>query len=401
MDKRLNEKKAPALARGNGSAHIGNTYDYLPEELKRIFAEAGEPAYRGLQVFEALHKQAVSSWQEATSISKSLRDSLTEEYPLDSFKLKSSLKGADGTIKLIFETKTKDLVEGVIIPAKYGPALCMSTQIGCPVGCSFCKTGQMGFSGNLSAGEIVLQFILAERYLKKPIESVILMGMGEPMLNFENVTKALEILTHTNGRQLSSRRITVSTVGFPREIRNLATRKHRYNIALSLQFTSDETRKKYIPVARKQPLQAIFDALEDYYSITSADVTLEYVLFEGINCSNHDARALSYLARWGFSRKINDPDYLVDFFSSGKHMQQLFTRESFKINLIPYNPIDTDYDDIGGRASSVFKSPSDDRILDFLNIIKRCGARVTLRKPRGRDIGAACGMLGRIDSNRK
>jgi 23S rRNA (adenine2503-C2)-methyltransferase len=363
-------------------------------EWEQVFSRLGEPKYRALQAFQAVHCTGIKSWNEATTFSKSLRESLEAEFPLNQTALKDSQKSSDGTRKLLIEVNGGGIVESVVIASKYGFSLCLSTQIGCPVGCVFCRTGRMGYDRNLTAGEIVSQFYIAEQFVKKPVDNVILMGMGEPMLNINSVLTALEVITHPTGRNLSPKRITISTVGYPKKIKDLATKKVKYNLALSLHFTDDEKRRLFIPSAAKQPLAEIFDALDDFSISTGAEITLEYVLMDGVNCTNHDARALAYLAQWGYKDEINNPDYLIDFFGQGTQKKPQISREAFKVNLLPYNPIELDPKDIKKTGIKKLSPPSEERTEEFCGLLLKFGVRATVRRSRGSDINAACGMLG-------
>ena len=369
------------------------------QEWQGIFEKIGEPSYRAVQAFEAIHKHRSKSWHEVSNLPSRLRDRLEIELPIARMKTAGALQSADGTVKMLFEPEPGSVIESVIIPTKYGPALCVSSQIGCPVGCLFCQTGQMGLGRNLTAGEIVSQFYAAEEHIDGVIESVILMGMGEPMLNVKNVDKALKLITHSKGRDMAARRITVSTVGYPKRIRELPKLGWKFNIALSLHFTSNLARRKFIPVSAKHPLQEIFESLETYHASTGADITLEYILLDGINTSAHDARALAYLSRWGWDDDVESPDSLLHFYRSGRYRSKPFSRDSFKVNLIPFNPINPNAKTLSKLAGDKLACPAEDKMEKFFMQIKKYGARVTLRRPRGRDIDAACGMLGKVGKN--
>lgn len=382
-------------AENNHAVALSDVFGALPDDWERFLTALGEPKYRATQAFEAIHKQKARTWQEVLTFPEMLRHKLEELAPLRGIKLAGALQSEDGTIKLLSEPEPDSIIESVIIPTKYGPALCISSQIGCPAGCLFCQTGQMGLLRNLTAGEIVAQFIEAEKHIGAPIESVILMGMGEPMLNVPSVDNALKVLTHPKGRALSAKRITVSTVGYPKRITGLPKLGWKYNLALSLHFTNNAQRKKFIPVSVAHPLRDIFYVLEEYHAKTKADVTLEYILLDGINASNHDARALAYLSRWGWDDQIEDPAYVSHFFKSGRFRSKPFVRDSFKVNLIPYNPINPNAKTLARLAGDKLVCPSEERMEEFFMQIKKFGARVTLRRPRGQDIGAACGMLGK------
>ncbi len=397
------EKIRPAEAVGNADksaepapdARISSALGILPGGWQTFFEEIGEPRYRAVQAFESLHKHGLAHWNDALTMPESLRRLLSEKAPIKRMAPSNALTSDDGTVKLLFEPEDDAVIESVIIPTKYGPALCVSSQIGCPVGCLFCQTGQMGLLRSLTADEIVSQFYAAEKHLSSKIETVILMGMGEPMLNVPNVDTALNILTHKKGRALSAKRITVSTVGYPKRIASLAKLGWKYNLALSLHFTSIELRKKYIPVSVAHHLRDIFYSLEEYHARTKADITLEYILLDGINDTPHDARALAYLSRWGWDDRIGDPAFVSQFFKSGRYRSKPFSRESFKVNLIPFNPISPNAKTISRLAGDRLLCPAEEKMEEFFMQIRKYGARVTLRRPRGRDIGAACGMLGK------
>ncbi|MEP0813780.1 MAG: 23S rRNA (adenine(2503)-C(2))-methyltransferase RlmN [bacterium] len=380
-----------------------------PESWRAYFDSIGEPKYRAKQAFAAVHAEKIDSWSGASTLPKPLRNRLEFEAPIVHLKLLREAKSADNTVKLLFEPEPGSLIETVLIPTRYGPALCMSSQIGCPVGCLFCQTGQMGLGRNLATEEIVSQFMQAEKYAGGELHSVIMMGMGEPMLNVEAVSNALAILTHPKGRHFSARRITVSTVGYPARIREMAERGWKYNLALSLHATNEATRNRLIPVSSKQPMSEIFEALESYQMASKSEITLEYILLDGINTSPHDARALAHLSRWGWRAEIEDEKWLKGFFARGARGAP-FTRDSWKVNLIPYNPTSPNAKTLKRLAGSpasqspaagpwTLRCPSDADMEAFAALVDRLGARVTLRKPRGRDIGAACGQLGKVGTN--
>lgn len=337
------------------------------EELQAYAEELGEPDYRGTQLFRWLYGQGVDDFSAMSNLPKSLRSRLAETARAPTPTQLSEQVSSDGTVKVIFRLPSGRRVESVLIPDfdETGDArrltVCVSSQVGCAMGCRFCATGKMGFHQNLTAGEIFDQVwqvneIARKRYDRR-ITNVVFMGMGEPMLNLDAVRRSIRILTHPKGMNLSWKRITVSTVGLARRIRDLADAPEKTHLAVSLHAPSDEQRKAIMPVSRseKTDLSALEDAIRYYYEETGRDVTYEYCLFDGVNDSDLDARRLAKISRWVPS----------------------------KVNLITYNPV---------PGTDFSRTPAG-RMDRFIQALVDEGVTVTVRRSRGEDIDAACGQL--------
>jgi 23S rRNA (adenine2503-C2)-methyltransferase len=329
----------------------------LPEELQRLAAGWGYPAYRGRQVFEWLHRKRVADWARMTSLPVALREQLASLGPALPLRVGQVLRSSDGTRKVQVLLDDGLAVETVLIPEGARLTQCVSTQVGCAVRCAFCRSGCDGLTRNLTAAEIVGQVHLAvAAYLPgEALRNVVLMGVGEPLHNLERVLRALEVLAHPGGLDLSSRRVTVSTVGIPAGIDRLGQAMGgAAALAISLHAADDGTRARLVPGA-KAPLAEIVAALRRYPLPQRRRFTIEYVLVDGVNDRPEDARALV----------------------------RLLSKLRVKINLLPLNPHDrTD-----------LCPPPEERVLAFQRILVDKGLSVFLRRRRGADIGAACGQL--------
>ena len=337
------------------------------KELQHALESLGEPAYRSRQIFMWLYQKGVFSFEEMTDLPRSLRTRLAERAILHPIELVRTQQARDKTIKCLFKLTSGAYIESVLIPdfkennEVHRLTVCVSSQVGCAMGCRFCATGMMGFHQNLTAGEIVQQVIqmnrLAHEHFGRRITNIVYMGMGEPLLNYDQVLKSVYILTHRQSLGLAPRRITISTVGLARRIKQLAEESVRPRLAVSLHAPVDEKRSAIMPVnrSRQTDLRALREALTYYYERTRQPVTYEYCLFQGFNDSPEDARQLARICRWVPS----------------------------KVNLIMYNPV----------AGVPFKRVSEERLNDFIQELLTRHVRVTVRRSRGDDIQAACGQL--------
>jgi 23S rRNA (adenine2503-C2)-methyltransferase len=329
----------------------------LPEELREAAVEMGEPAYRGDQLFKWLHARGVLDPREMTDLPTRLRERLSEEGPVCRDRVGRVLRSADGTRKLEIVLGDGSAIETVLIPEQGKLTQCISTQVGCAVGCVFCRSGKLGLMRNLSAAEILAQVHLARGELApgEELRNVVLMGIGEPLHNLERVLRAVRLLTHEDGVGLSSRRVTVSTVGVPRGIRRLGQATDGgAALAISLHAADDATRRELVPGIRAG-LSEIVDELRAYPLPRRRRFTIEYVLVAGINDSDAQARRLV----------------------------KLLSPLRVKINLLPLNP--HDLTDLG--------PPDDERVEAFQRILISKGLTAIVRRRRGDDIGAACGQL--------
>ncbi len=349
----------------------------LPQ-LQQWLAERGEPAFRAKQIYNWLYQHLVTDFSAMTNLPQALRTRLAEEASIGPMIVRSELHSKDDrTRKILLELADGKLIESVLM--LYPPlgessaraTVCVSTQAGCAFGCTFCATGQMGFDRHLSAGEIVAQVLYFARELRaapwiaaglpgsKPIDhitNIVLMGMGEPLHNYDNVLQALRILNSPEGFNLGARHMTVSTVGLVSAIRRLSTELLQVNLAISLHAPTDELRGKTMPINRKYPLKELLAACQDYIATTGRQVTFEYVLLSGVNDTPEHAHQL------------------------GELLAPL--KQFAHVNCIPVNATSADY-----------RPPTPDAIRTFRDILFEHGVSNSVRAERGDDIAAACGQL--------
>jgi len=327
------------------------------EELKEFVKELGLEPYRAKQIAQWLYKKRVKSFDEMTNLSKKARELLSQKARIDVLKTVKVEESSDGTRKYLFELPDGNRIESVFIPEKDWNTLCVSTQVGCPAGCKFCLTAKDGFTRNLTAAEIVDQYIQVQRDVgeNRRISNVVFMGMGEPLLNFDNVKKAVEIMTHKDMLDLSTRKVTVSTVGVVPGIDRMAKEMNKVKLAVSLHATTDEQREKIVPLNRKWPIGEIMKALRRYPANNNRRIMIEYVMLKGVNDSLEDARRLV----------------------------KLIKGIPVKVNLIPFNPY---------PGAPFSPTPRDD-IEKFQKVLWDHNIAAFIRDSRGQDISAACGML--------
>ncbi len=323
------------------------------EELIEIF---GEKRYRAKQIYEWIYVHNVDDFSSMSNISKSFREKLKGEFSLYSIKLENINKSRDGSKKFLFKLWDGNFIESVYIPEREWSTICISSQVGCAMGCKFCATGKMGFVRNLSAGEIVEQLIhvIKSENLKKKRVNVVYMGMGEPLLNFDNVIKSYNLITDPDGMSISRRRVTISTCGILDGLEKIRALEKIPKLAISLNATKDEIRNELMPINKKYSFKDVLNFCDKLPLKKGERITIEYVMLKDKNDSMEDAKRLSKL--------------LKPFRT--------------KINLIPYNPIDDVYD----------SSPMD-RIFKFQEFLKERRFTVTIRDSKGKDISGACGML--------
>ena len=330
----------------------------LPEEICSLFSLS--PSFRGNQIFHWIGKGA-DSFDAMTNLSAELRASLAEKALLRSTRVSAVLKADDGTVKLQIETEDDLAVETVLLTDKAGrKTACVSCQAGCAMGCAFCKTGTLGLVRNLTAAEIVEQFLYLEKHAGT-LDNIVFMGMGEPLLNLDALRKSIAVLTDKRGRNLSSRRITVSTVGIVSGIYDLADKGPAVRLALSLTTADEVLRRELMPASLTNPLSDLRKAVSYYIEKTGKRVTLEAVLLSGKNMSEKDADALI-----AFAKGLD-----------------------VHVNLIPWNPVE-------GLS---FATPSQEETAQFVSRLEKGGLNVTLRMHRGKSISGACGQLGKTNAN--
>jgi len=333
-------------------------------ELENYFISIGEKKFRASQVFNWLYNNLVTSFEDMGTITKSLRKKLDEDFTLETLKLNTTQSSnATRTKKFLYLTKDKNSIETVLIPEVKRNTLCISSQVGCPLDCKFCATGLLGYKRNLTVGEIVDQYFLTASELgKNVITNIVFMGMGEPLLNFQNTMDALAIFTSQYSNRISRRRITVSTSGIPDKIIALADSPYRVKLAISLHSPFDSVRSKIMPVNTKFPLKDVLEAARHYARATDTRIMFEYTMLKGINDREEDIKALVKLCR-------SLPS---------------------KLNLIPFNSIAHMSPD---GISKELEPTSYSDIKIFAQMLKDNGLIVIVRDTQGDDIAAACGQL--------
>lgn len=345
------------------------------DELRSFVSDLGEKPYRAGQLFAWLYKNGATTFADMTDLSKSFRDLLERRAipgSLERVTVRTSER--DGTTKLLLRLSDGLAIESVLIPpdaeapdAERRLTLCVSTQVGCPLDCAFCATGTMGFSRNLTAGEIVEQYLHAQRTADRRISNIVFMGMGEPMLNYDEVMKAIDILTDNRGANMSARRITISTAGYVEQIRRMADEGRTVKLALSLHALDEAKRTALMPITKKHGIAELTEALSYYYRRTGIRPTLEYIPFDGFNDTDPDADLLIRFAR----------------------------RVPCKVNLIPFHSID--FTRPIGFAAQLRPSPRA-RIESFAARLREAHLTVMVRSSSGEDIEAACGQLAVSES---
>ncbi|WP_027634170.1 23S rRNA (adenine(2503)-C(2))-methyltransferase RlmN [Clostridium hydrogeniformans] len=334
-----------------------NIYDLTLNDLKLWMKDNKESEFRAKQVMDWLYK-GINSFNEMKNIPKSLAEKLEDNFKFYLPKVVHEYTSkADGTKKILLALEDNNLIECVIMKYKHGNSICVSTQVGCRMGCKFCASTLDGRVRNLSNGEILSQLIVAENLTKERISNIVLMGSGEPLDNYDNVVKFLEIVNATYGFNIGQRHITLSTCGIVPKIKDLADRKMQITLALSLHATTDERRKSIMPIANKYSLKEILEACRYYIDKTGRRVTFEYALVKGVNDSLEDARDLARLLKGMLCH----------------------------VNLIPVNEIKENH----------FKKTEAEEVKAFSKVLNDYGIEATVRREMGSDINAACGQLRR------
>jgi 23S rRNA (adenine2503-C2)-methyltransferase len=329
------------------------------DELKEFFVQHGEKPFRAQQVYEWLWNKSAKDFDQMTNLSVSLRDMLKTHFAINHIKVDNMQRSSDGTIKNAVTLHDGLIVESVLIPAEKRITACVSSQVGCSLACKFCATARLKRMRNLSPDEIYDQVVAikeqAETFFGRPLTNIVFMGMGEPLLNYANVTAAIEKITAQKGLNMASKRITLSTVGIAKMIIKMADDNVKFNLAVSLHAATDKTRSSIMPINDTNNLSELADALRYWYQKTKKKVTYEYVVWKGINDTEEHARALLK-----FCKVIPS-----------------------KVNLIEYNPID----------DGEFQQASEASLNMYMHILEEQGITTRIRKSRGKDIDAACGQL--------
>ena len=336
----------------------------LPEELKNLVAELGEKPFRAGQLFSWLHEKNVGSYEEMTNLSAAFREKLAEKYPMAIPEcVQMQVSKLDGTRKFLFRLSDGNVVESVWMEYHHGNSVCISTQVGCRMGCRFCASTLGGWIRNLKPSEMLEQIYQIQRIMGKRISNIVLMGTGEPMDNYDAVVRFIRLVSHEKGLNISQRNITVSTCGIVPKIREFAEEGLNVTLALSLHAPTDEKRRALMPIANKYSLREVLEACRYYYDKTGRRLTFEYSLVGGQNDSQEDARELASLLK-GLNCHVN---------------------------LIPVNPIkERDYVQSGQKVIEAFK-----------NKLEKYKINVTIRREMGRDIDGACGQLRKSYMDKK
>jgi 23S rRNA (adenine2503-C2)-methyltransferase len=339
---------------------IKNIRQLSLQELEQFFESIGEKKFRTKQVWEWLWQKHAHSFAEMTNLSKELRQKLGESFSLPALTVDATQYSADGTVKSRFKTHEGHLCEGVLIPTEERYTACVSSQIGCSLSCKFCATGYIDRKRNLDFDEIYDEAVLinqqSERIHGKKLTNIVFMGMGEPLLNYKNVLRAIDKITSADGLAMSPKRITVSTAGVSKQIKQLGDDKVKFKLALSLHAANDQKRHEIMPINDSNNIKSLVDALNYFYKQTKNEITFEYILFKDFNDSLKDADELIKLYR----------QVPVDL-----------------INLIEYNPID----------AAKFEKPDEKKVESFMAYLAKNKVNGRLRRSRGKDIDAACGQL--------
>lgn len=325
-------------------------------ELQNYIIELGEPKFRGKQIYEWLHVKRVGSIDEMSNIPVALKEKIKEKCTCVNLKPREVLiSQIDGTRKYLFELGDGNIIESVFMKYKHGNSVCISSQVGCRMGCRFCASTLDGLTRNLNPSEMLDQIYAIGRHTGEKISNVVVMGSGEPLDNYDNILKFVELLTDENGINISQRNLTISTCGLVPKINELAKHKYQFTLAISLHASNNEKRKELMPVANAYSIEELIAACKNYFNSTGRRITFEYSLVQNVNDTVKDSDELSHLLRG-----IN-----------------------CHVNLIPVNPIkERDY-----------RQSTDKSIQTFKNRLEKNGINVTIRREMGRDINGACGQL--------
>ena len=330
-------------------------YDLSMNDMKEYFISKGEKPYRSVQIFEWLYRFEVRSFKEMTNQKKSIIEMLESEFSLELLNLKERQISSDGTEKFLFELTDGHFIETVLMNHVYGNSLCVTTQVGCNMNCAFCASGMHKKVRNLTTAEIVLQVMSVANLIGKRISHIVIMGIGEPFDNYENVIKFMRIANEAKGLEIGARHISVSTCGLVPKIYDFAKEEMQSNLAISLHAPTNEIRNQIMPINKAYPLEELIKAIKDYIKATNRRVTLEYILLRDLNDTKECALKLAKLI-------------------SGMNVY---------VNLIPYNEV----------KEKPYKRSLPNVMKEFFDTLKKQGINVTLRQEQGHDIDAACGQL--------
>lgn len=331
-----------------------NIYDLTVEELEEYFLSINEKKFKAIQVYTWLYDKRIDSFDQMTDMKKTVIENLKDDFSIT--KLKPIKIEKDELVnKYLFELSDGLCVESVLMLHDYGTSICISSQVGCNMGCKFCESGRLKKQRDLTSAEMLLQILAVEEDIKTRISHVVIMGIGEPFDNYEKVTNFIKIINHPKGLSIGSRHITVSTSGIVPKILEFADFPYQVNLAISLHAPNDQLREQIMPIAKRYKLKELMDALKIYYNKTNRRITFEYIMLDNVNDSLENARELCELLK-GFNCYVN---------------------------LIPYNETE----------NIQYKRSKNNRILEFYDIIKKNNIVVTIRREFGGNISAACGQL--------
>lgn len=329
------------------------------EELREWFTEHGHPAFRANQVYDWLWNKSHIKFDEMSNLSKDLREELDQHFAINHIEVDQMQRSTDGTIKNAVRLHDGKIVESVLIPTEKRITACVSSQVGCSLDCDFCATASLKRMRNLNPDEIYDQVVAikqeAEKYFDRPLTNIVMMGMGEPLLNYKNVIEALDKVTSPEGLGMAARRITLSTVGIPKLIKKLADDGVRFNLAVSLHSAIQSTRERIMPLASKNHLDELLESLQYWYKHTGRKVTFEFVVWRGVNDTPEEIQALV-----SFVKKVPS-----------------------KVNIIQYNPIE----------NGDYTQAAQEKVDAYIQALDEVGVIAKVRQSRGQDIDAACGQL--------
>ena len=331
-----------------------NIYDYSIEQLEQYFLGKGEKKFKATQVFEWLYRKRVTSFEKMTNLKKDLITALKNDFIINNLKIVAKQSDLD-VYKYLFELDDGNKIEAVVMNHDYGLSLCVSTQVGCNMGCQFCESGRLKKVRNLKTSEMVLQLLAIEQDLGCRITHLVLMGIGEPFDNYDNVINFINIVNHPKGIALGSRHITVSTCGIIPKIKQFIKDGKQVNLAISLHASNDKLRNSLMPINKVYKLTELIKVLKEYIKVTNRRITFEYILLDGINDQKENALELV----------------------------KLLKGMNCYVNLIPYN-----------ETSHInFKKSNQKTILNFFDVLKKNNINVTIRREFGKNVSAACGQL--------
>ena len=336
-----------------------NIKSFTFDELKQEMISLGEKPFRAEQIFKWVHQENVTSFDDMTNLSKEFREKLKEKYTINNFNIIRKLESKDGTKKFLFDVLDGNAIESVLMQYKYGYSICVSSQVGCRMGCKFCASTGIPFSRSLEAGEIVEQILAVQREENVRISNIVFMGIGEPLDNYDNVIKAINIINHPKGLNIGTRHISISTSGVVPNIYRLANENIQCTLSISLHSSNNEKRSEMMPVNKMYPIEQLMEACRDYIKVTNKRISFEYALAKDSNDNLQDAKDLVKLLKGMLCH----------------------------VNLIPINKIE----------NGKYSKSTNDNIIKFRDYLNDNGIVATIRRELGSDIDAACGQLRRAE----